>query len=162
MSYAWTFGDGGTGSGPTLTHAYSAGGAYTVTLAVTDNGGATSTHTATVVVSPPTLHVGDLDGMSVSQKNTWTASVTITAHDSSHGVIANATVGGSWNDGSTSACTTSASGQCTVSRSGIHKTVSSVLFTVTSVARPTFVYKPADNHDPDGESNGTTITVPKQ
>jgi hypothetical protein len=29
------------------------------------------------------------------------------------------------------------------------------------VAKASFAYKPANNHDPDGESNGTTITVLK-
>jgi len=36
-----------------------------------------------------------------------------------------------------------------------------VSFTVTNVALGTFVYKPASNHDPDGDSNGTTIGVAK-
>ena len=41
ITFAWTFGDGGTGSGPSPTHTYSAPGAYTVTLSVTDTFGAT-------------------------------------------------------------------------------------------------------------------------
>jgi hypothetical protein len=32
-------------------------------------------------------------------------------------------------------------------------------FTVTNASLATFDYKPADNHDPDGESNGTAITI---
>ena len=32
---------------------------------------------------------------------------------------------------------------------------------ITNAALATFVYKPANNHDPDGESNGTTISVAK-
>jgi len=31
-----------------------------------------------------------------------------------------------------------------------------------NLARATFVYDPAANHDIDGESNGTTVTVTKQ
>ena len=42
-SYAWTFGDGGSGSGATVQHTYQATGSYTATLVVTDNKGATST-----------------------------------------------------------------------------------------------------------------------
>src|SRR5207244_10301527 len=41
-SYAWTFGDGTTGAGATTSRTYAAGGCYTVTLTVTDNGGAAS------------------------------------------------------------------------------------------------------------------------
>jgi PKD repeat protein len=40
LSYAWTFGDGGTGTGATPTHAYGAAGTYAVTLKVTDAKGA--------------------------------------------------------------------------------------------------------------------------
>ncbi|UCH88052.1 MAG: PKD domain-containing protein, partial [Thermoplasmata archaeon] len=44
-SYIWDFGDTNSGSGETTTHAYTAVGIYTVTLTVTDNGGATDTDT---------------------------------------------------------------------------------------------------------------------
>jgi chitodextrinase len=52
--YQWSFGDGTTGSGATPAHAYSAAGTYTVTLTVTDNGGATgsTTTTATIGTAP--------------------------------------------------------------------------------------------------------------
>ena len=33
----------------------------------------------------------------------------------------------------------------------------SVNFTVTNVARATFVYRPADNHDRDSDSTGTIV-----
>ena len=36
LSYAWTFGDGASGTGPTPSHTYAAGGSYSVTLRVTD------------------------------------------------------------------------------------------------------------------------------
>ena len=114
------------------------------------------------VVLPTNIHTGDLDRASTIQPTRWTAIVTITVHDTSHGMVANAAVSGCWNDGGTASCTTNASGQCAVSRSGILKTKTSVSFTVTNVTRATLVYKPADNHDPDGDSNGTTVTVTRQ
>ncbi len=51
-SYAWTFGDGATGSGPTPQHTYAEDGTYTVTLVVTDGQGASS-EAAPFVQSPP-------------------------------------------------------------------------------------------------------------
>jgi hypothetical protein len=59
-------------------------------------------------------------------------------------------------------CTTTAGGQCAVSRSGILKTKNSVSLTVTNVALATFAYTPVGNHDPEGDSNGTTVTVTRQ
>ena len=54
-SYAWTFGDGATGAGVTVTHAYSASGSYSVQLRVTDDAGqsTTSAPTSLSIGSPP-------------------------------------------------------------------------------------------------------------
>ena len=49
-SYAWSFGDGWSGTGSTASHAYGGSGAYTVTLTVTDNLGTTGSTTRTVQV----------------------------------------------------------------------------------------------------------------
>ena len=53
VSYAWNFGDGTTGTGATPHHEYAASGTYTVTLTVTDNGGAPGTSSGTVTVTDP-------------------------------------------------------------------------------------------------------------
>ncbi|WP_235494589.1 PKD domain-containing protein [Geodermatophilus sp. Leaf369] len=53
-SWAWDLGDGTTATGPVVTHDYATGGTYTVSLRVTDQGGAVGNSTASVtVVSPP-------------------------------------------------------------------------------------------------------------
>jgi hypothetical protein len=126
-----------------------------------------ATPTATNTAVPPTptntpvptvpIHVGDLDGSGTIVKNRLNASVTITVHDANHAAVASATVNGSWSAGGSSSCTTNTAGQCTVSKSNIKAT--SVTFTVTSVAKTGTTYNSLSNHDPDGDSNGTSITV---
>ena len=51
VSYQWSFGDGSSASGQSVSHTYTQDGTYTVTLAVTDNDGLTDTTTTTVTVS---------------------------------------------------------------------------------------------------------------
>ncbi len=53
VTYAWTFGDGTSGSGPTVYHAYSAPGTYNVQLTVTDDDGATDAASASISVASP-------------------------------------------------------------------------------------------------------------
>jgi PKD repeat protein len=156
--YAWDFGDGTMALGPTPSHAFAVGGGYTITLTVTDDGGATGTQSKNTVIHA-LLHVGDLDRTITNQGGTWTATVTITVHDSNHSPVANATVSASWSSGGTASCTTSGSGQCAVSKSGIPKKTGSVTFTVVNVTGPGLTYDAAANHDPDGDSNGTSIAV---
>jgi hypothetical protein len=144
-----------------VSHTYAAGGTYTASLIVTDNAAATNTQAQSVTVAPADMHVGDLNRASTVQQNTWTAAVTITTHDSAHGFVANAGVSGTWNDGSTATCITDARGQCVVVKSGILKKTTSVSFTVTNLMRATFVYKPTANHDANGDSNGTAISITK-
>jgi hypothetical protein len=54
-SYAWNFGDGATGSGPTINHTYAAAGTFTAVLTVTDNLAATSSASKVITVSPFTI-----------------------------------------------------------------------------------------------------------
>jgi PKD repeat protein len=52
-NYSWEFGDGAAGTGVSISHTYSAPGAYTALLRVTDNQGATASSTQTVTVQAP-------------------------------------------------------------------------------------------------------------
>jgi len=112
---------------------------------------------------PASMHVGDLDGTSVSIKNNWTATVTIRVHDSSHNPVSGATVSVSWSGGfsGSASCVTDASGTCSRTTGNIAKKKGNVTLTVTNVSHASLPYQPVDNHDPDGDSNGTAITVLK-
>ena len=128
---------------------------------MTDTDGATSTTTREVTVAQPEMHLGDLDGATQRVSHAWNAFVTVTAHDSNHNPVANAIVSGSWSSGQTAVCSTNSIGQCSISRSGISNQTASVTFTVWAVTHATVIYNPAANHDLDGDSNGTRITVRK-
>ena len=129
------------------------------------NDGASDSNTATVsiaVTEQATMHLGDLDGSSTNQGSTWTAVVLITVHDGNHNPVNSANVRGTftWNGNSVIVlCSTNVSGQCSVQTSGIPKRYSPVTFTVTAVSG-TLEYDAA-NHDPDGDSDGTSISVNK-
>lgn len=109
------------------------------------------------------VFINDLDGGGQNNGGTWTATVTIYVVDGNGNPIANATVEGDWSNGATGSGSgvTNANGVCTISKSGIRKNRSSVTFSVTDVIASGLIYTPENNNDPDGDSNGTTITILK-
>jgi subtilisin family serine protease len=113
---------------------------------------------------PPgsTAHVGDLDASVSSVKRNWQATVSVTVHDASENVLAGAVVTGTWAGGAsgTVTCTTNAAGTCSVASGTISAKKTSATFTVTGVSASGFSYNAA-NHDPDGDSNGSSIAVVK-
>jgi hypothetical protein len=77
--------------------------------------------------------------------------------------VLGATVSGTWTAGAsgTGECTTDASGTCTVASGDVTKNVATIAFRVDDVDHATLAYSAVDNCDPDGDSDGTTISVNK-
>jgi len=130
------------------------------------NDSASTTSTVTDPAALAYIHVGDMDAITSGNKNTWSATVEITIHDASHNPINGATITGVWNPAGLASdeCTTGelgGNGTCIMLYPSIPKKQGSVTFTVTSVTMSGKTYDVAQNHDPDGDSNGTVIVVSK-
>ncbi len=161
VAWDWDFGDGTTSTVQNPANSYTAGGTYTVSLTVTDDQGATGTTSAPVTVTAPggasTMHVSDLDAVSVSMGRPWMAIVTVSVVDDGGTVVADAYIEGVWKGGTTATCTTVADGTCSIELGGLRKRTTT--FTVNNITHGSLAYDPGANTDPDGDSDGTTITV---
>jgi titin len=146
-----------------------------ITATATDANGNTSEFSqavqvpGTIAASPTptpapggTIHVGDLDGSGTpAGSKRWKATITITVHNGSHSPVSGAIITGTWSGGisGTGTCTTSAAGTCSVTSPNMRNNQPNVTFTITNVTHMTLTYNQLANHDPDGDSNGTAITV---
>lgn len=70
LSYSWDFGDGNSGNGLNVTHQYTTGNSYTVTLTVTDNSNDTSAFNSVVNVTEPNEVSGPSDFTLEAMKST--------------------------------------------------------------------------------------------
>ncbi len=114
------------------------------------------------------MHVGDLDGSSTlaSKGNKWIATVNVTVHGAisdGHQPIQGIFVSGSWNGGASGegSCITDTNGQCSIDKNNLKPNVSSVNFTVKSLSDDsgTYYYEFSENHDTNGDSNPTGISI---
>lgn len=114
-------------------------------------------------IPQPAVHIGDLDAVASASRKGWTASVTVRVHDLTEKPISGVTVYANWSGGISlsKSCKTNTSGVCTISSGNIPASTSSAVFTITKAVRSGQVYNPSANHDPDGDSNGTSLTVIK-
>src|SRR5262249_2937905 len=109
---------------------------------------------------PSSVHVGDLDDTSSLLASGWRSQVRILVHDQKHAIVAGAVVTGKWPNGVSASCTTGSNGMCRIGRK-LASSKLSIVFTVTNVTSAVGAYKATDNHDPDGDSTGTKITLVK-
>lgn len=171
-SLSWTSSiDGPIGTGGSFSTTLSDGN-HTITASVTDSGGKTGSASISITVSEPpaeaTMHVGDLDGEGIKlARGNWRAIVTITVHDANEGLADGATVTGTFYQNGTFvievSCITGADwpGTCIVDSTQFPSKGGKATFTVDNVTHDTLQYDETANHDPDGDSDGTTITVSK-
>ena len=76
-AWSWAFGDGASSTNRNPSRAYASGGTYTVTLTVTDNGGATNQRSSAVTVSTASSNIvlsatGRSDGTAQYMSLKWT------------------------------------------------------------------------------------------
>jgi hypothetical protein len=105
------------------------------------------------------MQVADLDGSVAAEGTNWKARVSILVQTGDGRPLPGANVQGAWGGGYTGtvSCWTANNGRCTVSTGRVPG--QSATFTVTGLTKSGVTYQPAANHDPDGDSNGTTITI---
>jgi serine protease AprX len=120
-------------------------------------------HGPVATTSPPppaqSSHVGDLDPSSVwLTASRWRARAAIEVDDQTGAPLAGAAVTGVWTGNTTVSCTTGSNGRCTVQKRFAAKKAS-VTFTVSNVQLSGYPYDATANLDPDGDSNGTVVTV---
>jgi len=120
----------------------------------------TPTPTPTSSSGSGMTHIGDLDGSSSSGSHSrWDAAVVVTVHDQDEGLVSSATVTGSWSSGGTGSCVTDSFGQCSLTKNNLRSSQGSVTFTVNDISYSGYTYDPGINHDPDGDSDGTNLTI---
>lgn len=145
-------------------------GAATVIAVATDTAAQTASDSVNVTVDndpgggePTTMHVADLDGVSNPSGNRWTATVTVSVVDDEGGAVDNAGVTFEYLRGSrlvTTSCTTDATGSCSATTRRMATAVQDlVTMTVIDATHATLSYDPGANTDPDGDSDGTSITI---
>ena len=151
-SWAWDYGDGTTGNGQLASHSYGATGSYTVSLTVTDNGGATDTDSQVVSVSSggtaTSLYVQSITTgtQGAGQGNKYgTATVTILDDQGSpvNGANVTGTFSGTFNE--TVSGQTGANGAITLQTSSTAKGGVTVNFCVDNVSHTSLTYDDTQN-----------------
>jgi serine protease len=152
-----------TPGGPTRTPTPTRTASATPTATATATSSPTATATSTPTASPtplPSVHIGDLDPWTVGS-GPWNAGAVVRVHTAAEAPVQGALVAFSYSGGASgqTSCVTDAAGSCSVLAGQAPASAPSVTFVVTNVTAGGYAYNATANHDPDGDSNGTTIVV---
>ncbi len=107
-----------------------------------------------------TAHVVDLDRSTKGSVSSWTPRVSVWVRTNTNAPVIGAIVNGTFSDGKSGSCVTKISGGCVI-QGAKQVGAGSVTFTTTYVAKADVTYNPSANTDPDGDSDGTVITIVK-
>jgi len=148
------------GSSVRYTPAAGYAGSDSFDYTVSDGHGHEATATVNVTVNaPPSVHVGDIDAFPSRNTSNWSIRIRVYVDSQTHSALQNVTVRGSWDNGTVQSCISNRTGYCEMSLVAISLTVPTRTFTITSLTVTGRTYLPAMNHDPDADSNGTSIAV---
>jgi PKD repeat protein len=142
LTYAWSFGNGRTGSGSVTSTTFTAAGTFTVTLTVKDEYGATGTTTLTVTIVEPT---GNAAPTAVISPPTCVGLTCTTSASSSADPNTGDTITYLWNFGDGTATSTTASPSHAYAAAGTYTltlTVTDGWGKATTVSRPVTVTAP--------------------
>lgn len=133
--YSWDFGDGTTGTGRTTTHTYASGGAFQVSLTVTDDKGATNKVVKAANPTGPVTVAADTFGRTVTR---W----------------GSADTGGAWTAASTSFGTNGSTGSIRLASAGASATAS-----LDSVSASDLTFVSDISADKVATGNGTYVSL---
>jgi len=152
VDHAWTFGDGGSGNGPTVSHAFTIPGSYDVQLRVTDDSGLSATGSVTVTVDEPVtvlaMRVANIMmSLKVTKNGSATATAAVKLLDADDAPVVGASVSGSWSGlvSRTSSATTDGTGVARFSSPSSRSTTGTFKFTVNGATLNGYTYAPATN-----------------
>jgi PKD repeat protein len=151
VGYLWTFGNGQSSTSPHPTCTYRKVGTYTATLTVTDNRGAKSSRSLTIVVTQNPKKVLFVQSITMSL-NTSSSGVSAKAvvqiRDISGALIPNAVISASWSGlvGSKGELKTNSKGEATF-QSARSSRQGTFTLTVTNVRADSYLYDPKRNRE---------------
>ncbi len=159
IGYTWAFGDGTTGSGQSVTHAYTSAGTYTVTMTASNACGSQAVSHPITVQSPAAnkLH---LNGLLLSYTGTvapFKLRSIITVHDQAHARAAGVTVYGTWTlPNGRQISRTAVTNLLGKAKMPLNAKPGTYQLCVTDLVKAGYTYDPAANEVPACK----TITVP--